>query len=119
MGKGDFRYFGQEVDVNAINLVKHKGFCHYEYMPDFENVKQQLSSKEKFYSSLAGEKIIDKENEHDLKVWNKFETKTMKDYHNLYCLIASALRWHASLIWQKLSSDLCRTLRYIYSFGKV
>lgn len=50
MVKGDFRYFGQEVDVNAINLVKHKGFCHYEYMPDFENVKQQLSSKEKFYS---------------------------------------------------------------------
>ena len=49
LGKGDFRYFGQEVDVNAINFVKHKGFCHDEYMPDFENVKQQLPSKETFY----------------------------------------------------------------------
>ena len=38
----------------------------------------------KFYSSLTGEKINDKEYEHALKVWNKFEMKTRKDYHNLH-----------------------------------
>ena len=29
-------------------------------------------------------KESDKEYEHGLKVWNKFEMKTMKDYHDLY-----------------------------------
>ena len=30
------------------------------------------------------EKISDKEYEHILKVWDKFEMKTMRDFHNLY-----------------------------------
>ena len=29
-------------------------------------------------------KISDREHEHVLKVWNKFEMKTVKDYHDLY-----------------------------------
>ena len=28
--------------------------------------------------------FVNKEYEHVLKVWNKFEMKTMKDYHNSY-----------------------------------
>ena len=35
------------------------------------------------YSSVTGKKICDKEYHHVLKVWNKFEMKTMKDYHDL------------------------------------
>ena len=38
-----------------------------------EKFKQQCPSKEKFYSSLTGKEISDKEYEHVLKVWNKFE----------------------------------------------
>ena len=64
--------------------VKKKGFHHFEYMTDFEKFKEKLPSKEKFYSSLPGKKINDKEYDHFLKVWNKFEMKTMKDYHDLY-----------------------------------
>ena len=52
-------------------------------MTDFKKFKEQLSSKEKFYSSLTGEKI-NKEYDNVLKVWNKYEMKTMKDYHDLY-----------------------------------
>ena len=33
---------------------------------------------------VTGNKVSDKEYEHVLKVWNKFEIKTMKDYHDLY-----------------------------------
>ena len=33
-------------------------------------------AKQNFYSSLAGRKINDKEYEHALNVWNKFEMKT-------------------------------------------
>ena len=57
-------------------------------MSSFENFKEKLPSKEKFYSSLTGKQISDKEYEHDLKIWNKFEIKTMKDYHDLYLKIA-------------------------------
>ena len=53
-------------------------------MTDFRKFKEQLSSKKKFYSLLAGTKISNKEYDHVLKVWNKFEMKTMKDYYNLY-----------------------------------
>ena len=42
------------------------------------------SYQAKFYSSLTGKKISDKEYEPVLKDWNKFEIKTMKDDHNLY-----------------------------------
>ena len=51
-------------------------------MSDFENFKEQLPCKEKFYSSLLGKKISDKEHEHLVKVWNKFEMKTVKYYQD-------------------------------------
>ena len=53
-------------------------------MSDFEKFKEQLPNKEKFYKSLTGKNISDKEYEHTLNVWNKFEMKAIKDYHGLY-----------------------------------
>ena len=47
-------------------------------------LKEESPSKDRFYSSLTGRKVTDKEYEHVLNVWNKFETKTMKDCHDLY-----------------------------------
>ena len=43
-----------------------------------------MPSKERFYSLFTGEKNSDKEYEHVLKVWNKFEIKAIKGYHDLY-----------------------------------
>ena len=40
--------------------------------------KEDLTSKEKFYSLLTGKKIKKK------NVLKKFEMKMMKDYHDLY-----------------------------------
>ena len=53
-------------------------------MSDFEKFKKELPSKKRFYSSLTGKNISNKEYDHVLKVWNKFEIKTMKYYHDLY-----------------------------------
>ena len=61
-----------------------KGFYPNEYLSDFENFKEKFPSKEKFYSSLTNRKISDKKYEHVLNVWNKFEMKTMKNYHDLF-----------------------------------
>ena len=80
MGKDNFKYLSQEFDSNVLDLVKQKGFYPYEYMSGFEKFKQEFSSKEKFYSSLTGKRISDKEYLHVLKVWNTFQMKTKKDY---------------------------------------
>ena len=71
-------------------------------MSDFERFKEDFLSKEKFYNSLTDKKIGDKEYEHVLKVWNKFEMKPMKDYYDLY------LKWDVSLsadVFEKLTNN--------------
>ena len=74
----------QESDNNVSHLVKQKRFYPYEYLSDYEKFKEELRSKQRFYSSLTDRKITDKEREHVLNVWKKFEMKTMKDYQDLY-----------------------------------
>ena len=59
--KCDFKYLTQEFDNNVLDPVKQKGFYPYEYMSNFENFKEKLPSKEKFYSSLTDKKISGKE----------------------------------------------------------
>ena len=44
-GKNDLKYLSQELDNNALHLVKQKGFYPYEYMRDFEKFEEQLPSK--------------------------------------------------------------------------
>ena len=72
----------REFDNNVLDIVKI-GFYPYEYMGNFEKFKEELPSKEKFYSSLTNKKISDKEYDNQLNVWKKFEIKTIKDYHIL------------------------------------
>ena len=42
----------QEFDSKVLDQVKQKALYPYEYMSSFQKFKEQLSSKEKFYSSL-------------------------------------------------------------------
>ena len=67
LAQDDFKYLNQEFHDNVLDLIKQKGFCSYEYMSNSEKFKEQLPSKEKFYSSLTGKKISYKEHEHVLK----------------------------------------------------
>ena len=43
-----------------------------------------MPSKEEFYSLLRGKQVSDKKHDHILNIWNKFEIKTVKEYHDLY-----------------------------------
>ena len=63
-----FNYLSHEFDNNVLELVKQKRFYPYQYMSNFEKLKTELPSKEKFYSSLTNRKISDKEYEHVLIV---------------------------------------------------
>ena len=49
-----------------------------------------MAGKEKFYNSLTDRKITDKEYKYVLNVWNKFEMRTMKFYHDM-CLKCDVL----------------------------
>ena len=61
LARDGFKYFSQAFDNNVLDLVKQKGFYPYDYMSDFGKFKEQLTSKEQFYSSLTGRQIGDKE----------------------------------------------------------
>ena len=148
LSKDDFEYLSQEFDNNVLDLGKQKGFYPYEYMRDFEKFKEELTSKEKFYSSLMNRKITDKEYEHVLNVWNEYDMETMKDYHNLYLkcdvllladvfekfrnnslknyglypshyLSAPGLSWDAMLKMTKLNFNSFQILTCIHSLKKV
>ena len=73
-----------EFDNNVLDLVKRKGFYPYDYMSDFEKFKEEILSKEKFYSSLTYRKVSEKEYEHVLNVWKKIRNEMMKDYQDLH-----------------------------------
>ena len=64
-------------------LTKQKGFYSYDGMSGFEKFKE-LSSNEKFCCSLMDKKVSDKEYGHVFKVWDRFEIKAMKFYHDLH-----------------------------------
>ena len=82
--KDDFKYFSQEFDSKVLDLDKQKEFYPYEYMNGFENFKEELVSKEKFYSSFASTQTSDKDYGRVVNVWNRFKMKKMKHYHDLY-----------------------------------
>ena len=66
LGKNDFKYLSQEPDNNILDLAKQKVFYPYEYMSNFEKLKEQLPNKEQFHSSLTSKKNSDKDYEHTL-----------------------------------------------------
>ena len=75
------RYYTPE----EARLIKRKGVYPYEYMNTEEKFKEtKLPPKKAFYSRLSGEGITEKDYKHALNVWNAFNMKTFKDYHELY-----------------------------------
>ena len=75
------RYYTPE----EARLIKRKGVYPYEYMNTEERFNEtKLPPKKAFYSKLSGEGITEEDYKHALNVWNVFNMKTFKDYHELY-----------------------------------
>ena len=69
-----------------VDLMLKKGIYPYEHMDSqIKLTEAQLPTKEKFYSSLSGSGISDKDYEHAKNVWQTFGCKTLADYTELYC----------------------------------
>ena len=58
-------------------------------MSRFKKFEEWLSSKDKFYSSLIGQKINEKDHGHVFIVWNKFKMKTVGKFKitDLYIIV--------------------------------
>ena len=66
-------------------LLMHKGVYPYEYMDSWERfAKHKLPTKEAFYSKLSDLHISNEEYRHAQRVWEAFNCKTMRDYHDIY-----------------------------------
>ena len=75
------RYFEGE----KLELVKRKGVYPYDYMSSFGRLGETcLPPIECWYSKLNDEGISTEDYAHAQLVWDIFEMKTMRDYHDLY-----------------------------------
>ena len=68
-----------------LELVKRKGVYPYDYMDSFEKLSEtSLPPIECWYSRLNDSNISESDFTHAKKVWDTFQMKTMRDYHDLY-----------------------------------
>ena len=69
---------------NDDNIFK-KGVYPYEYVTGPEILRESsLPPREAFYSKLNEEGISEEEYDRALQMWQRYDCKTMKDYHDLY-----------------------------------
>ena len=66
-------------------MLLRTGVYPYEYRESWEKFnKSSLPNKEAFYSELNKEGITDKDYAHAQNVWEVFEIKNLREYHDLY-----------------------------------
>ena len=83
--KNGFKIISKYFTPKQVELIKQKGFYPYEYMDSEEKFNEpNPPPQEAFYSKLTGKGISNKNYSHVLNVWNTFNMKSMKDYHELY-----------------------------------
>ena len=73
-------YIGEQ-----FKLLRKKGVYPYEHMDSIERLAEtELPPKRAFYSKLNNTDVSPKDYDHAKKVWDVFNCKTMRDYHDLY-----------------------------------
>ena len=84
LSEEDFHNTRSEFKSN-IELLTRKGVYPYDYISSLDKLSETcLPPKEEFYSKLNDTNISDEDYQHAIKVWNKFECCTLRDYHDLY-----------------------------------
>ena len=83
--KDAFKNLNKYFTPEEAEILKQKGFYPYEYMNSEEKFNDtKLPPREVFYSKLSGKGITEKDYKHACNVWNTFNMKTFKEYHELY-----------------------------------
>ena len=76
----------QKESLNIIlNFLHVKEFIPYDYVSSLEKLSEtKLPPKEEFYSKLNDEDISEDDYYHAIRVWDVFNCKKIRDYHDLY-----------------------------------
>ena len=75
------RYYEGE----KFTLMKQKGEYPYDWVDSIEKFKEtRLPPKEVFYNRLNDAHITDEGYQHAEKVWDVFDMKTFREYHDKY-----------------------------------
>ena len=79
-------------DIHKFKLLLRKGVYPYEYMDSWKRFNEtELPSKDKFYSTLNLEDILNDDYAHAINVWNTFNISNLGEYHDLYVNLDTAL----------------------------
>ena len=83
--KDSFYQTKKEYGTENLELITRKGIYPYDYMDDFNKLKDEgLPSVERFYSKLTSKNISNCDYKHAKNVGKKFECKIIGAYHDLY-----------------------------------
>ena len=83
--KEDFKNLHKYFTPKQAEILKQKGFYPYEYMDSEEKFNDtKPPPREAFCSKLSGKGISNKNYNRVLNVWNTFNMKIFKEYHELY-----------------------------------
>ena len=100
-------------DPLQFELTRRKGVFPYDYITDFEILKEtKLPPKESFFSQLNNSHISDADYEHACRVWDAFKCKDINEYSLLYlkidvALLADIFENFRALCVEKYSLDPC------------
>ena len=79
-------------DIDKFKLLLRKGVYPYEYMDSWKRFNEtELPSKDKCYSTLNLEDILDDDYAHAINVWNTFNISNLGQHHDLYVKLDIAL----------------------------
>ena len=83
--KESFKNLTEFYEGEQLDLIKRKGVFPYDWFDSFNRLSaDHLPPKESFHSILNDSGISEEDYIHAQKVWETFNMKTMRDYHDLY-----------------------------------
>ena len=83
--KESFKNLTEFYEGEQLDLIKRKGVFPYDWFDSFDRLSaDHLPPKEAFHSILNDSGISEEDYIHAQKVWETFNMKTMRDYHDLY-----------------------------------
>ena len=83
--KESFKNLTEFYEGDELNLLLRKGVFPYDWFDNFNKLSaDHLPPKESFHSILNDSGISEEDYKHAQNVWDVFDMKIMRDYHDLY-----------------------------------
>ena len=83
--KESFKNLTEFYEGDELKLLLRKGVFPYDWFDSFDRLSStSLPPKEAFHSILNDSGISEEDYQHAQNVWETFNMKTMRDYHDLY-----------------------------------